>query len=258
MITKRIIPCLDVKEDKVVKGVKFKNHKIVGSILDLAEKYSDDGADELVFYDISASTKGAIVNRDWVSRIAEVINIPFCVAGGIKTLDDAKEILNLGADKISINTPALDNPKLIKQLSDEFGSQCVVIGMDIKIIDNEAYLFAKTGSEKTVYSTDILATDWMVKVQELGAGEVVINAMGQDGVQQGYDIGLLQKLEKFCSIPMIASGGAGGPQDFINVFQKTNVDGALAASIFHRNEFSIGEIKAVLKTNKINIRIWKW
>ena len=255
MITKRIIPCLDVKEDKVVKGVKFKNHKIVGSILDLAEKYSDDGADELVFYDISASTKGAIVNRDWVSRIAEVINIPFCVAGGIKTLDDAKEILNLGADKISINTPALDNPKLIKQLSDEFGSQCVVIGMDIKIIDNEAYLFAKTGSEKTVYSTDILATDWMVKVQELGAGEVVINAMGQDGVQQGYDIGLLQKLEKFCSIPMIASGGAGGPQDFINVFQQTNVDGALAASIFHRNEFSIGEIKAVLKTNKINIRI---
>ena len=255
MITKRIIPCLDVKEDKVVKGVQFKNHKIVGSILDLAEKYSDDGADELVFYDISASTKGTIVNRDWVSRIAEVINIPFCVAGGIKTLDDAKEILNLGADKISINTPALDNPKLIKQLSDEFGSQCVVIGMDIKIIDNEAYLFAKTGSEKTVYSTDILATDWMVKVQELGAGEVVINAMGQDGVQQGYDIGLLQKLEKFCSIPMIASGGAGGPQDFINVFQKTNVDGALAASIFHRNEFSIGEIKAVLKTNKINIRI---
>lgn len=255
MITKRIIPCLDVKEDKVVKGVQFKNHKIVGSILDLAEKYSDDGADELVFYDISASTKGAIVNRDWVSRIAEVINIPFCVAGGIKTLDDAKEILNLGADKISINTPALDNPKLIKQLSDEFGSQCVVIGMDIKIIDNEAYLFAKTGSEKTVYSTDILATDWMVKVQELGAGEVVINAMGQDGVQQGYDIGLLQKLEKFCSIPMIASGGAGGPQDFINVFQKTNVDGALAASIFHRNDYSIGEIKEVLKDNKINIRI---
>ena len=255
MITKRIIPCLDVKEDKVVKGVQFKNHKIVGSILDLAEKYSDDGADELVFYDISASTKEAIVNRDWVSRIAEVINIPFCVAGGIKTLDDAKEILNLGADKISINTPALDNPKLIKQLSDEFGSQCVVIGMDIKIIDNEAYLFAKTGSEKTVYSTDILATDWMVKVQELGAGEVVINAMGQDGVQQGYDIGLLQKLEKFCSIPMIASGGAGGPQDFINVFQKTNVDGALAASIFHRNEYSIGTIKEVLKDNKINIRI---
>jgi cyclase len=255
MITKRIIPCLDVRGDKVVKGVQFKNHKIVGSILDLAEKYSDDGADELVFYDISASTKGAIVNRDWVSRIAEVINIPFCVAGGIKSLDDAKEILNLGADKISINTPALDNPKLIKHLSDEFGSQCVVIGMDVKIIDNKAYLFAKTGNEKTAYSTGILATDWMVKVQELGAGEVVINAMGQDGVQQGYDIALLQTLGKLCSIPMIASGGAGGPQDFINVFKKTNVDGALAASIFHRNEYSIGTIKEVLKDNKINIRI---
>ena len=255
MITKRIIPCLDVKEDKVVKGVKFKNHKIVGSILDLAEKYSDDGADELVFYDISASTKGAIVNRDWVSRIAEVINIPFCVAGGIKTLDDAKEILNLGADKISINTPALDNPKLIKQLSDEFGSQCVVIGMDVKIIDNKAYLFAKTGSEKTAYSTDILATDWIVKVQELGAGEVVVNAMGQDGVKNGYDIEFLQSLESKCSIPMIASGGAGGPDDFINVFNQTDVDGALAASIFHRNEFSVGQIKETLKANKINVRI---
>ena len=255
MITKRIIPCLDVKEDKVVKGVKFKNHKIVGSILDLAEKYSDDGADELVFYDISASTKGAIVNRDWVSRIAEVINIPFCVAGGIKTLEDAKEILNLGADKISINTPALDNPKLIKQLSDEFGSQCVVIGMDVKIIDNKAYLFAKTGSEKTAYSTDILATDWIVKVQELGAGEVVVNAMGQDGVKNGYDIELLQSLESKCSIPMIASGGAGGPDDFINVFNKTDVDGALAASIFHSNEFSVGQIKEALKAYKINVRI---
>ena len=196
MITKRIIPCLDVKEDKVVKGIKFKNHKIVGSILDLAEKYSDDGADELVFYDISASTKGAIVNRDWVSRIAEVINIPFCVAGGIKTLEDAKEILNLGADKISINTPALDNPKLIKQLSDEFGSQCVVIGMDVKIIDNKAYLFAKTGSEKTAYSTDILATDWIVKVQELGAGEVVVNAMGQDGVKMAMTLSYYNHLKK--------------------------------------------------------------
>ena len=143
MITKRIIPCLDVKGDMVVKGVQFKNHKIVGSILDLAEKYSNDGADELVFYDISASTKESSVNREWVSKIAEVINIPFCVAGGIKTLEDAKEILNLGADKISINTPALVNPKLIKELSDEFGSQCVVIGMDVKIINNEAYLFGK-------------------------------------------------------------------------------------------------------------------
>ena len=255
MITKRIIPCLDVKNNKVVKGIQFKNHKIVGSIVDLAEKYSNDGADELVFYDISASTHGSVVNKNWISKIAEVINIPFCVAGGIKTLEDAKQILNLGADKISINTPALNNPHLISELSNSFGSQCVVIGMDIKIIDAEAYLFAKTGSERTAFCTNKKALDWLQEVQDLGAGEVVINAMGKDGVRDGYDIELLQSLETKCSIPMIASGGAGGPDDFINVFEQTNVDGALAAGIFHRNEFSVGQIKKALKTNKINVRI---
>tara|TARA_B100001113_G_C20995940_1_gene572706 strand:+ start:46 stop:813 length:768 start_codon:yes stop_codon:yes gene_type:complete len=255
MITKRIIPCLDVKNNKVVKGIQFKNHEIVGSIVDLAEKYSNDGADELVFYDISASTHGSVVNKNWISKIAEVINIPFCVAGGIKTLEDAKQILNLGADKISINTPALNNPHLISELSNSFGSQCVVIGMDIKIIDAEAYLFAKTGSERTAFCTNKKALDWLLEVQDLGAGEVVINAMGKDGVRDGYDIELLQSLETKCSIPMIASGGAGGPDDFINVFEQTNVDGALAAGIFHRNEFSVGQIKKALKTNKVNVRI---
>ena len=255
MITKRIIPCLDVKNNKVVKGIQFKNHEIVGSIVDLAEKYSNDGADELVFYDISASTHGSVVNKNWISKISEVINIPFCVAGGIKTLEDAKQILNLGADKISINTPALNNPNLISELSNSFGSQCVVIGMDIKIIDAEAYLFAKTGSERTAFCTNKKALDWLQEVQDLGAGEVVINAMGKDGVRDGYDIELLQSLETKCSIPMIASGGAGGPDDFINVFEQTNVDGALAAGIFHRNEFSIGQIKKALKTNKVNVRI---
>tara|TARA_B110000008_G_scaffold38718_1_gene35523 strand:- start:32 stop:799 length:768 start_codon:yes stop_codon:yes gene_type:complete len=255
MITKRIIPCLDVKNNKVVKGIQFKNHEIVGSIVDLAEKYSNDGADELVFYDISASTHGSVVNKNWISKIAEVINIPFCVAGGIKTLEDAKQILNLGADKISINTPALNNPHLISELSNSFGSQCVVIGMDIKIIDAEAYLFAKTGSERTAFCTNKKALDWLQEVQDLGAGEVVINAMRKDGVRDGYDIELLQSLETKCSIPMIASGGAGGPDDFINVFEQTNVDGALAAGIFHRNEFSVGQIKKALKTNKENVRI---
>jgi cyclase len=255
MITKRIIPCLDVKNNKVVKGIQFKNHEIVGSIVDLAEKYSNDGADELVFYDISASTHGSVVNKNWISKIAEVINIPFCVAGGIKTLEDAKQILNLGADKISINTPALNNPHLISELSNSFGSQCVVIGMDIKIIDAEAYLFAKTGSERTAFCTNKKALDWLQEVQDLGAGEVVINAMGKDGVRDGYDIELLQSLETKCSIPIIASGGAGGPDDFINVFEQTNVDGALAAGIFHRNEFSVGQIKKALKTNKVNVRI---
>jgi cyclase len=255
MITKRIIPCLDVKDNKVVKGIQFKNHEIVGSIVDLAEKYSNDGADELVFYDISASTRESVVSKNWVSKIAEVVNIPFCVAGGIKTLDDAKQILNLGADKISINTPALNNPYLISELSNSFGSQCVVIGMDIKLIDSEAYLFAKTGSEKTAFCTNKKAIDWLLEVQDLGAGEVVINAMSKDGVKDGYDIELLQSLETKCMIPMIASGGAGGPDDFVNVFEQTNVDGALAAGIFHRNEFSVGQIKEALKANKVNVRI---
>tara|TARA_B100001059_G_scaffold55185_1_gene49970 strand:- start:2209 stop:2976 length:768 start_codon:yes stop_codon:yes gene_type:complete len=255
MITKRIIPCLDVKDGKVVKGIQFKNHQVVGSILDLAEKYSNDGADELVFYDISASTKGSIVEKNWISKIADVVNIPFCVAGGIKSVEDARQILNLGADKISINTPAIDNPDLIYDLSNEFGSQCVVIGMDVKYIGDQAFIFAKTGSEKTSHATNLNAKDWLIRVQELGAGEVVVNAMGNDGVKSGYSIELLNSLEDICSIPMIASGGAGGPRDFVNVFEKTNVDGALAASIFHRNEYSIKEIKESLKANSINIRI---
>ena len=255
MITKRIIPCLDVKDGKVVKGIQFKNHQVVGSILDLAEKYSNDGADELVFYDISASTKGSIVEKNWISKIADVVNTPFCVAGGIKSVEDARQILNLGADKISINTPAIDNPDLIYDLSNEFGSQCVVIGMDVKYIGDQAFIFAKTGSEKTSHSTNLNAKDWLIRVQELGAGEVVVNAMGNDGVKSGYSIELLNSLEDICSIPMIASGGAGGPRDFVNVFEKTNVDGALAASIFHRNEYSIKEIKESLKANSINIRI---
>jgi cyclase len=170
-------------------------------------------------------------------------------------LDDAKQILNLGADKISINTPALNNPYLISELSNSFGSQCVVIGMDIKLIDSEAYLFAKTGSEKTAFCTNKKAIDWLLEVQDLGAGEVVINAMSKDGVRDGYDIELLQSLETKCMIPMIASGGAGGPDDFVNVFEQTNVDGALAAGIFHRNEFSVGQIKESLKANKVNVRI---
>jgi cyclase len=255
MITKRIIPCLDVKDGKVVKGIQFKNHQVVGSILDLAEKYSNDGADELVFYDISASTKDSIVEKNWISKIADVVNIPFCVAGGIKSVEDARQILNLGADKISINTPAIDNPDLIYDLSNEFGSQCVVIGMDVKYIGDQAFIFAKTGSEKTSHSTNLNAKNWLIRVQELGAGEVVVNAMGNDGVKSGYSIELLNSLEDICSIPMIASGGAGGPRDFVNVFEKTNVDGALAASIFHRKEYSIKEIKESLKANSINIRI---
>ena len=255
MLTRRIIPCLDVRDGKVVKGVQFKNHKIVGSIVDLAKKYSIEGADELVFYDISASTEGKTVKKEWVSKISDVINIPFCVAGGIKSVGDAREILNLGADKVSINTPALENPNLINQLSKEFGSQCVVIGMDIKTIDKKNYLFAKTGNESTAHSTGITALDWIKKVQDLGAGEIVINSMNKDGMRNGYDIELLNKLSTVSTLPIIASGGAGSKKDFINVFKETNVDGALAASIFHSGEYTISQIKSSLVNKKINIRI---
>lgn len=255
MITRRIIPCLDVRDGKVVKGVQFKNHKIVGSIVDLAKKYSLEGADELVFYDIGASTEGKTVKKEWVSKISDVINIPFCVAGGIKSVGDARAILNLGADKVSINTPALENPNLINQLSKEFGSQCVVIGMDIKTIDKKNYLFAKTGNESTAHSTGITALDWIKKVQDLGAGEIVINSMNKDGMRNGYDIELLNKLSTVSTLPIIASGGAGSKKDFINVFKETNVDGALAASIFHSGEYTISQIKSSLVNKKINIRI---
>ena len=192
---------------------------------------------------------------DVVAKTSERVFIPLTVGGGINSIQDIRSLLKAGADKISINTPALNNPNLISELSNSFGSQCVVIGMDIKIIDAEAYLFAKTGSERTAFCTNKKPLDWLQEVQDLGAGEVVINAMGKDGVRDGYDIELLQSLETKCSIPMIASGGAGGPDDFINVFEQTNVDGALAAGIFHRNEFSVGQIKKALKTNKVNVRI---
>ena len=254
MLCKRIIPCLDVQNGLVVKGVQFKNHAVMGGIVELAAKYSDMGADELVFYDISASTEEKMVNKHWVKKIAEVINIPFCVAGGIKSLEDARLILNEGADKISINTPALLNPMLIKQLSDEFGAQCIVVGMDIKTVNSKHLVYAKTGNEATAYSSNIEASEWLETIQTLGAGEVVINSMNQDGMRNGYDLQLIKDLSNHCTIPMIASGGAGCMEDFTEVFKSTNVDGALAASVFHKDIFTIQELKNFLQSNNINVR----
>ena len=198
MLTKRIIPCLDVKNGQVVKGIKFKDHEVVGSIVELAKKYNDEGADELVFYDIAASTYDGIVSKDWVKIIAEMINIPFCVAGGIKSISDARQILNNGADKVSINTPALENPDLIKELANEFGSQCVVIGIDSMIENNKYIVYSKTGDEKTIKNTQIETKEWIDKVQSLGAGEVVLNCMNQDGVRKGYDLVQLNEMLKNC------------------------------------------------------------
>ena len=254
MLTKRIIPCLDVKDGVVVKGVKFKNHEVVGSIIDLAIKYNDQGADEIVFYDIAASTIDGFVSKTWVEQIAKEINIPFCVAGGIKSIEDAKVILNSGADKISINSPAISRPELISELSKEFGSQCVVVGIDSLYVDNNYVVYGKTGNEKTAFNTKLKTKDWIKKVQELGAGEIVLNCMDQDGVKNGYDIAQLREMLAECNVPLIASGGAGSVDDFIDVFKQTNVSGALAASVFHKSIIKINTLKKSLKTELINVR----
>lgn len=254
MLTKRIIPCLDVKDGVVVKGVKFKNHEVVGSIIDLAIKYNDQGADEIVFYDIAASTIDGFVSKTWVEQIAKEINIPFCVAGGIKSIEDAKVILNSGADKISINSPAISRPELISELSKEFGSQCVVVGIDSLCVDNNYVVYGKTGNEKTAFNTKLKTKDWIKKVQELGAGEIVLNCMDQDGVKNGYDIAQLREMLAECNVPLIASGGAGSINDFIDVFKQTNVSGALAASVFHKSIIKINTLKKSLKTELINVR----
>lgn len=254
MLAKRIIPCLDVKDGCVVKGIKFKNHEKVGDILSLAKFYSDSGADELVFYDITASCEERAVDCSWISRIAEVINIPFCVAGGIKTLQQAERILHAGADKLSINTPALENPQLISDFAKNFGTQCVVIGVDSSLIDGQYCVLSYTGSEQKMVKTDYLTFEWLQKVQELGAGEVVLNCLDSDGTKKGYDIQQIIYLQSHMTIPFIASGGAGSSQDFLDLFLNSQASGALAASIFHRQTITIPQLKDFLSDNKIEIR----
>ena len=256
MLAKRIIPCLDVRDGKVVKGVQFRNHEIIGDIVPLAQKYAEAGADELVFYDITASSDGRVVDKSWVSRIAQVIDIPFCVAGGIKSEADAKEILMMGADKISINSPALRDPTLISRLADHFGQQCVVVGID-SFYDkdtNQYQVYQFTGDEKRTQKTNWTTFDWIEKVISLGAGEIVLNCMNQDGVRQGYDIKQLKKARDVCNVPLIASGGAGTMEHFAQVYQQADVDGALAASVFHKGIIPISELKAYLKTQNIEVR----
>ncbi|STY29562.1 imidazole glycerol phosphate synthase subunit HisF [Legionella wadsworthii] len=255
MLTKRIIPCLDVRDNQVVKGVKFRNHRIVGSILELAAEYSKSGADELVFYDITASSEQRLVCPQWVYQVAATINIPFTVAGGIRSLNQAKSILNSGADKISINSPALENPKLIDQLSKDFGSQCVVVGIDSQWIEDNYYVYQYTGDEKKTLNSQRKTSEWLKEVQDRGAGEIVLNCMQSDGVRNGYDVLQLQKMRPLCHVPLIASGGAGKINDFVQVFLESRVDGALAASIFHDKILTINEIKSALKKQKIEVRL---
>jgi cyclase len=256
MLARRIIPCLDVRDGLVVKGVKFRNHEIIGEIVPLAQKYAQAGADELVFYDITASSDKRVVDKSWVSKIAQVIDIPFCVAGGIKTVADAGMILEMGADKISVNSPALADPNLITELYNTFGQQCVVIGIDSFFNDEtgtyDVYQF--TGDESRTQKTQWHTADWVKEVQARGAGEIVLNCMNQDGVRQGYDIAQLKSIREACKVPLIASGGAGEMQHFADVFQQADVDGALAASVFHKSVIEIPDLKAYLRKQNIAMR----
>lgn len=255
MLAKRIIPCLDVKDGQVVKGIQFKDHKIVGDILALADYYNQAGADELVFYDITASSQRQSVDTQWVNSIAEKLDIPFCVAGGIRTLKEAEHILNAGADKISINSPALENPDLIDEMVKVFGSQCVVIGIDSLTIDDQYHVCQYTGNVEKMQITKRHTADWIKEVQARGAGEVVLNCMNQDGIRQGYDLEQLKTLRPFTQVPLIASGGAGTLQHFLEVFETCQVDGALAASVFHYQLIQIPELKKFLSSNEVEIRL---
>ncbi len=256
MLARRIIPCLDVRDGKVVKGVQFRNHETIGDIVPLAERYAKAGADELVFYDITASSDQRVVDKSWVSRVAEVIDIPFCVAGGIKSVEDAGEILLMGADKISINSPALADPSLIKRLHDTYGQQCVVVGIDshfnVETGQYEVYQF--TGDETRTQKTTWQTADWVNEVQQQGAGEIVLNCMNQDGVRRGYDIEQLTLIRNACQVPLIASGGAGEMSHFADVFKQADVDGALAASVFHKSIIEIAELKNYLRSHNIEMR----
>jgi cyclase len=239
----------------VVKGVQFRNHRVVGDILELASRYCDEGADELVFYDITASPDGRTVDRSWVSGVASVLDIPFCVAGGIKSVADAEETLNQGADKISVNSPALANPALITELAARFGSQCVVVGVDSREEDGNWYVYQYTGDPDKTRSAQRRTLEWVAELQDRGAGEVVLNCMNQDGVRGGYDCGQLAAVRQVCDVPLVASGGAGASSHFLRVFEDALVDGALAASVFHSGEIPIPGLKRYLAENQLDIRL---
>jgi len=228
---------------------------MVGDILELAERYCRAGADELVFYDISASPDRRTVDRNWVSNVAALLDIPFCVAGGIRTVADAEEILRKGADKISINSPALENPKLISELAKRFGSQCVVLGVDSRSVGNSWRVYQYTGDANRITETSRITTEWIAEVQELGAGEIVLNCMNQDGVRNGYDIEQLATIQDSCDVPLVASGGAGKMQDFEEAFKKTNVSATLAASVFHNGTIKIPDLKRYLRKAGIEVRL---
>ena len=255
MLTRRIIPCLDVRDDRVVKGVRFRDHIDMGDIVEMARRYRDAGADELVFYDITASPSGRRVDVAWVVRVARELDIPFCVAGGIRGVEDARAVLHAGADKISVNSPALQRPSLIDELAAAFGVQCVVVGIDsLRDADGEWHVRRNSGDPARTEALPRRTLDWIVEAQCRGAGEIVLNCMGSDGVRAGYDLEQLRAARAVCGVPLVASGGAGAPDHFVEVFRGADVDGALAASVFHSGAIAIAELKRTLAQAGIEVR----
>ena len=251
MYCKRIIPCLDVKDGKVVKGINFVGLKEVGSPVELAKKYYEDGADELVFLDITASHENRNTMLDIVKEVAKVIFIPFTVGGGIRTIEDIKETLRAGADKVSLNSIIIKNPDLINEASKIYGSQCIVAAIDAKKNNDSWNVYINGGR----IDTGIDVIDWIKEVQERGAGEILLTSMDSDGTKDGYDIELLRKANQVCKVPLIASGGCGSLEHFLEVFKEDVSDAALAASLFHYGELTVEQVKTYLKENGISVRL---
>lgn len=250
MLKKRIIPCLDIKDGATVKGVNFEDLKNAGDPVELAKKYEQEGADELVFLDITATIENRKTFVELVKEIAKELSIPFTVGGGISSVEDVRKLLEAGADKISINSSAVKNPSLISDLAKEFGSQCIVVAIDTRQVGDKDLVHIKGGREATELST----LEWAKQAESLGAGEILLTSMDGDGTKNGFDIRITKLVSESMSIPVIASGGAGTIDDFVKVFNETKATGGLAASIFHFNEIGIQDLKQQLKTQKIEVR----
>lgn len=250
MLKKRIIPCLDIKDGTTVKGINFEGLRNAGDPVELAKKYENEGADELVFLDITATIEERKTFVELVKNIAKELSIPFTVGGGISSVEDVRKLLEAGADKISINSSAVKNPQLISDLAKQFGSQCVVVAIDTKFVNGGDWVFVKGGREITTLKT----LDWAKEAEKLGAGEILLTSMDGDGTKNGFDIRITKLVSDHINIPVIASGGAGNTEDFETVFSKTKATGALAASVFHFGEINISNLKEDLKFNKITVR----
>jgi cyclase len=255
MLSRRIIPCLDVRDGAVVKGVRFRDHVVVGAIETLARRYADEGADELVFYDIAASVAGRPVDAAWVARVAAVIDIPFCVAGGIRSVADARRVLAAGADKVSVNSPALERPALVDELADAFGAQCVVVGIDSRRdADGHWRVRQYAGDPAATRALPRGTLDWVDEAQRRGAGEIVLNAMDSDGVRSGFDLEQLKAERARRDVPLVASGAAASIDLFADVFDHADVDAALAASVFHSGTIALPALKAALRGRGVEVR----